>query len=91
VTREWLSGEGVDVVFGAPGELTVIQNDLYDETGVANLGTGAVDATLNCGSAHAALASAAAARPRGMCKWHHGSNDPTWTTGAIIDHAGSRP
>jgi len=47
VTREWLSGEGVDVVFSAPGELTVIQNDLYDETGVANLGSGAVDATLN--------------------------------------------
>jgi nitrous oxidase accessory protein NosD len=40
-------GEGVDVVFSAPGELAVHQNDFFDETGVANLGSGSVDATLN--------------------------------------------
>jgi parallel beta-helix repeat protein len=40
-------GEGIDVVFSAPGELFVHQNSLFDNTGVANLGTGTVDATLN--------------------------------------------
>jgi len=39
--------EGVDVVFNAPGELAAHQNDFFDETGVANLGSGSVDATLN--------------------------------------------
>jgi hypothetical protein len=39
--------EGVDVVFNAPGELIAHQNDLLNETGLANLGAGAVDATLN--------------------------------------------
>lgn len=40
-------GEGIDVVFSAPGELLVHQNSLYDSTGLANLGTGTVDAALN--------------------------------------------
>jgi len=40
-------GEGIDVVFSAPGELLVHQNSLYDSVGLANLGSGAVDATLN--------------------------------------------
>lgn len=40
-------GEGVDVVFNAPGELVAHQNSFYDEIGVANLGAGTVDATLN--------------------------------------------
>jgi len=40
-------GEGVDVVFNAPGELAAHQNNLFDEIGVANLGSGSVDATLN--------------------------------------------
>ena len=40
-------GEGIDVVFNAPGELLVHQNSLYDGTGLANLGPGTVDGTLN--------------------------------------------
>lgn len=39
--------EGIDVVFNAPGELLVHQNSFLDKTGVANLGPGTVDATLN--------------------------------------------
>jgi hypothetical protein len=39
--------EGVDVVFSAPGQLAVHQNNLFDDVGVANLGAGSVDATLN--------------------------------------------
>jgi parallel beta-helix repeat protein len=39
--------EGVDVVFNAPGELAAHQNSFFDKVGVANLGTGVVDATLN--------------------------------------------
>jgi parallel beta-helix repeat protein len=39
--------EGVDVVFNAPGALAAHQNSFFDEVGVANLGAGAVDATLN--------------------------------------------
>jgi len=39
--------EGVDVVFSAPGELAAHQNDFLDKIGVANLGSGSVDATLN--------------------------------------------
>jgi hypothetical protein len=40
-------GEGIDVVFNAPGALAAHQNDFFDATGVANVGSGAVDATLN--------------------------------------------
>jgi Periplasmic copper-binding protein (NosD) len=40
-------GEGVDVVFNAPGELAAHENSFFDATGVANLGAGGVDATLN--------------------------------------------
>ncbi len=40
-------GEGVDVVFNAPGALAAHQNSFFDAVGLANLGTGAVDATLN--------------------------------------------
>lgn len=40
-------GEGIDVVFSAPGGLVAHQNNLFDDIGVANLGGGAVDATLN--------------------------------------------
>jgi len=40
-------GEGVDVVFSAPGSLSAHQNSFFDDIGVANLGAGAVDATLN--------------------------------------------
>jgi parallel beta helix pectate lyase-like protein len=40
-------GEGIDVLFDAPGELLVHQNSLFDDTGLANLGTGTVDATVN--------------------------------------------
>jgi hypothetical protein len=40
-------GEGIDVVFNAPGELLAHQNSFYDDTGLANLGSGAVDGTLN--------------------------------------------
>ncbi|HEY4211855.1 MAG TPA: right-handed parallel beta-helix repeat-containing protein [Steroidobacteraceae bacterium] len=40
-------GEGVDVVFNAPGELVAHLNSFFDSTGVANLGPGSVDATLN--------------------------------------------
>jgi hypothetical protein len=40
-------GEGIDVVFSAPGELLVHQNNFYDSTGIANLGAGKVDGTLN--------------------------------------------
>jgi hypothetical protein len=40
-------GEGVDVVFNAPGGLAAHQNSFFDDVGVANLGAGAVDATLN--------------------------------------------
>jgi parallel beta-helix repeat protein len=40
-------GEGIDVVFNAPGGLAAHQNSFFDATGVANLGSGAVDATLN--------------------------------------------
>jgi hypothetical protein len=42
-----LFNEGVDVVFSAPGQLAAHQNNFFDEVGVANLGTGSVDATLN--------------------------------------------
>ena len=42
-----ISGEGIDVVFNAPGELAAHQNNFFDDVGVANLGVGAVDATLN--------------------------------------------
>jgi parallel beta-helix repeat protein len=40
-------GEGIDVVFNAPGELVAHLNSFFDSTGVANLGPGSVDATLN--------------------------------------------
>jgi hypothetical protein len=40
-------GEGIDVVFSAQGELLVHQNNFYDSTGIANLGAGKVDGTLN--------------------------------------------
>jgi parallel beta-helix repeat protein len=40
-------GEGIDVVFSAPGALAAHQNSFFDATGVANLGSGSVDATLN--------------------------------------------
>jgi parallel beta-helix repeat protein len=40
-------GEGVDVVFNAPGALAAHQNAFFDGVGVANLGSGSVDATLN--------------------------------------------
>ncbi|HUL82723.1 MAG TPA: NosD domain-containing protein, partial [Gammaproteobacteria bacterium] len=40
-------GEGIDVVFSAPGALAAHQNSFFDDVGVANLGAGAVDATLN--------------------------------------------
>jgi hypothetical protein len=40
-------GEGIDVVFNAPGVLAVHQSSFFDTVGVANLGSGAVDATLN--------------------------------------------
>jgi parallel beta-helix repeat protein len=39
--------EGVDVVFNAPGALSAHENSFFDATGVANLGAGSVDATLN--------------------------------------------
>lgn len=39
--------EGVDVVFSAPGQLAAHENNFFDAVGVANLGTGGVDATLN--------------------------------------------
>ncbi|HWG29888.1 MAG TPA: right-handed parallel beta-helix repeat-containing protein [Steroidobacteraceae bacterium] len=42
-----LFDEGVDVVFSAPGQLAAHQNNLFDAVGVANLGAGSVDATLN--------------------------------------------
>jgi parallel beta-helix repeat protein len=41
------AGEGIDVVFNAPGALAAHENNFVDKTGVANLGPGAVDATLN--------------------------------------------
>lgn len=40
-------GEGVDVVFSAPGALAARENSLLGATGVANLGSGSVNATLN--------------------------------------------
>ena len=40
-------GEGIDVVFSAPGELLVHQNNFYDSIGIANLGAGKVDGALN--------------------------------------------
>jgi parallel beta-helix repeat protein len=40
-------GEGIDVVFNAPGALAVHENNFLDDVGVANLGSGAVNATLN--------------------------------------------
>nr|ASY01945.1 hypothetical protein [uncultured bacterium] len=47
ITQNIIKGEGIDIAVATSGGVTVRFNSLFGDVGVANLGTGTVDATLN--------------------------------------------
>ena len=47
ITQNTFKGEGIDLAVATSGGVTVRFNSFFAPVGVANLGTGAVDATLN--------------------------------------------
>lgn len=47
ITQNIIKGEGIDIAVATSGGVTAHFNSLFDDVGVANLGAGAVDATLN--------------------------------------------
>jgi len=47
ITQNIFKGEGIDLAVATSGGITVRFNSFFDYVGIVNLGTGAVDATLN--------------------------------------------
>ncbi len=47
ITGNTIKGEGIDIAIKTPGEVDVHLNSLFDNTGIDNLGTGSVNATMN--------------------------------------------
>jgi hypothetical protein len=47
ITQNTFKGESIDIVVATSGGVTARFNSFFDDVGVANLGTGSVDATLN--------------------------------------------
>jgi parallel beta-helix repeat protein len=47
ITGNTIKGEGIDIAVKTPGEVDVHLNNLFDNTGIDNLGTGLVNATMN--------------------------------------------
>jgi hypothetical protein len=47
ITQNLFKGEGIDLAVANSGGVTVRFNSFFDSVGIVNLGTGAVDATLN--------------------------------------------
>jgi parallel beta-helix repeat protein len=47
ITGNTIKGEGIDIAIKTPGEVDVHLNNLFDNIGIQNLGTGAVNATVN--------------------------------------------
>ena len=47
IAQNVFKGEGIDIAVKTPGSVDIRLNDLFDNVGVNNLGTGTVNATLN--------------------------------------------
>jgi hypothetical protein len=47
ITGNTIKGEGIDIAIKTPGEVDVHLNNLFDNFGIDNLGTGLINATMN--------------------------------------------